>query len=683
MYKQIILSKIHEYCKKINHPVKKAGQVVMLACPYCGGEEHSANVIPNTNIINCLKCRKKFDLIQLVNEVEFQNFSEEEALEHVKALLKLDVQTKKDEEKVSKRLDQYEKRNFCMVPCAKKDKNPIQKGWTDKENRNKEEWAQWIINGLNIGVRTGSVSGITVIDLDFLTKAEKVELVKEGTPKKRIEEILKKKQDAFEKVKPLIGNPWIQETQGGYHLFYKYTNLPKTRVKMDDYYIDLENDGGLVVVAPAPETAVYEEYVENEVKRKKIVGYASRDFINDVEIPSMPKELEDLLVENAPTQTYEEGQSIAEEKANHESEVVRLELLDDGDGRNSFFTSLGGYLLHRLSPDQVEYTLHGLNGRICKTPLESKEIRAMLRSLERYDDIYQSRMETEIMDYLKLAETFVTKTDIEIAVLNTRAKGEEKKKIDETLVKLVKDRKIIQKGRQYKSLKEMEWTDTITDIGVPIDFKVPYFDDYAHFNWGDLIIVGALTKVGKTTIAMNIVKRLVDQGIKPYYIYSENGARFKNKALKLGMKDGDFFKVYCDKVDEVQFKKGHHVTVWDWIDVEDFAKTNVVFSNISKKIEEAQGIVIAFVQLREDNKNNEPEWFAKNLIKQYPALAVKYLYESSDGQYGKFKLCEIRDPKVRGKEFEIPAVYIPKTDEVVRLDELEAEEQQVKESGTD
>ena len=39
MYKEIILSKIYEYCKKVDHPVKKSGNVVMLHCPFCDGDE--------------------------------------------------------------------------------------------------------------------------------------------------------------------------------------------------------------------------------------------------------------------------------------------------------------------------------------------------------------------------------------------------------------------------------------------------------------------------------------------------------------------------------------------------------------------------------------------------------------------------------------------------------------------
>jgi len=672
VYRQIILSKILEYCKKIGYPAKKTGNIIMLECPYCDTHDLTASVIPNTSLINCLKCsHKKFNLIELVREHECRNDSDEEILEYLRGLLELDVQTKKDQEKLEAILNRYEKENFCLVPLAKKDKNPVQSNWTNKENRNKEEWASWIVNGLNVGVRTGEVSGITVVDIDILTNEEKILLVKEDTPQKVKDKILAKKKIP-EEIKKIMGDPWIQETLGGFHLIYKYINIRKCRIKFDAYAIDVENDGGQIVVEPAPEVAVKEEYIENEVKRKRIVGYASRRFINDNPISQMPEVLEDLLIEHAPTQTYDDNHTLAEANNNIKAEVIHLDLLDDGDGRNSFFTSLGGYLLKRMSPDQVEYTLHGLNPRICKTPLDTQEIRAMMRSLNKYDDAYQTKLEMEILEYVSRAGT-TSKTDIEIAVLGGRVKGEEKKKIDATLVQLIKQGKLKSERRYYKIVEDMNWSDNITEVGIPIDFKMPYFDDYAHFNFGDMIILGGLTAVGKTTIAMNFVENFIQQGIKPYYIYSENGGRFKNKALSLGLKDGDFYRpeTVTDDVDDVEFKKGS-VVIWDWIDPPNFAETNKLFKELAKKVEKAKGILIVFVQLKEPTKEHpEPGWFAPNMIKQRPALACKYLYESDDGTYGKFKIDKIREPKVKGKVFEIPMVYDWKTGKLTRLDKIE------------
>ena len=46
----------------------------------------------------------------------------------------------------------------------------------------------------------------------------------------------------------------------------------------------------------------------------------------------------------------------------------------------------------------------------------------------------------------------------------------------------------------------------------------------------------------KTIKAMKLIKQLVDQGITPYYVYSEWGrVRFGKVARNLGLKQGDFY----------------------------------------------------------------------------------------------------------------------------------------------
>lgn len=678
MYKEIILSKIYDYCRKIDHPAKKSGNVVMLHCPFCESDQLTANVIPNTNIINCLKCHRKYTLLDLVKHrlsKESEKLpSNDEIFEYLKNLLHLDVQTRHDEERLENILNRYEAEGFCLVPCAKKDKNPIQKGWTEKENRNKQEWLGWIINGLNVGVRTGKVSGVTVIDIDILTKQEKIELVKADTPRKRIDEITERKRIPDE-IKKIMGDPWIQETLGGYHLFYKYTNLPKARLKRDGYYIDLENDGGLVVVAPAPQVAVYEEFNENDKVKKRIAGYASRIFINDNAIPQMPGEIQELLLEGAPVSN--EPGSTEQKSDTSRIENIKLEVLDDGDGRNVFFTSYGGYLRKQLNTSQIEYALYGLNKMICKTELGSGEVQNIIRSLDKYNGLDLTQLEQEILNYLNLVETFVYKTDIEIAVLGKRATGEDKKRIDETLVRLVKQEKIVPNGRQYKIIPRMNWTGNILQVGTPVNFKVPYLHDYAYFNWGDMILVGAQTKIGKTTLAMNIIKRLTGQGVKPYYIYSESGGRWAETAWTLGLKDDDFLvpETITEYIDEVKIEK-NSVTIWDWIDPPEFAKVNHYFTEILKKVEKTKSFLIGFVQLKDDK---DASWFAPNMIRQRPALAVKYLYDrDGDGTNTKFLITEVRAPKAKGKQFTIPCIYDFQTKEVFRVDEIE----EAKERGT-
>jgi hypothetical protein len=680
MTNEIILSRIYDYCKKVSLPVRKSGNVVMLKCPFCEGDELTANVIPNTTIINCLKCHRRYTLFEIAAAVlsrqDGATPSREEVSEYLARILRPDSQEQKDDGYIEKLLDRYEAEGFCLVPCAKKDKNPIQKGWTEKENRNKHEWIGWIANGLNVGVRTGQVSNITVVDIDILTKQEKAELVRAGVSQERIREISQRKKIPDE-IREIMGDPWIQETLGGYHLFYKYTNLPKTRIKRDGYYIDLENDGGLIVVAPAPQTAVYEENCEDSTGKKQVAGYAARNFINDNAIPLLPDRLKELLLEGAPVPSQSGGTDKPDDA--HRISEVKLNILDDGDGRNVFFTSYGGYLRKQLNLPQIEYALHGLNKMLCKTELGSTEIQTIARSLDKYSSFDRNQLEYEILNYLSIVEGLVYKPDIEIAVLGKRAVGEDKKRIDATLVGLVKQEKIVHQGRRYKIIPRMNWSGNILQIGTPVNFNVPYLHDFAYFNWGDMILIGAQTKIGKTTLAMNIVKRLVEQGVRPYYIYSESGGRWAEAAWSLGLKDDDIWvpETITEHIDEVKFEK-NSVTVWDWIDPPDFAKINHYFTEILKKVEKTKSFLIGFVQLKDDK---DASWFAPNMIRQRPALAVKYLYDNQgDGTHTRFLITEVRAPKTKGKQFTIPCKYDFQTKEVFRIDETgEAETQEVEE----
>jgi hypothetical protein len=98
---------------------------------------------------------------------------------------------------------------------------------------------------INIGVRTGWVSGITVIDFDLKSKAK--ETTKSGMP---MFEIVKSLME-IEGKKTLT----VQTPSGGYHLFFKYNGSGafKTRagtvIGGQRYAIDIRNDRGYVAYA--------------------------------------------------------------------------------------------------------------------------------------------------------------------------------------------------------------------------------------------------------------------------------------------------------------------------------------------------------------------------------------------------------------------------------------------------
>jgi hypothetical protein len=166
----------------------------------------------------------------------------------------------------------------------------------------------------------------------------------------------------------------------------------------------------------------------------------------------------------------------------------------------------------------------------------------------------------------------------------------------------------------------------------------------------------------------------VDQGVKPYYISLETGSRFAKIALQLGLKEGQLYHTFCADPTKIELEKDA-VTIIDWLLIVDKAKTDLVFRHFVEQLDKTNGFLIIFQQLK-SGKEQDGQWFAPNMCKQFPALAARYLYENEDeGTYGKYLIDVVREPKPFGKKiFQIPCKYDWKTKQLIRIDELKKEE---------
>ena len=655
MTEQIILSKWREYFKKKGIPYKKLGRTgATLTCMFC--EKGVMQVLPNTYKLNCYFCDPKknlghyYTIVDIARKLDNLKGTDEEILHHIKEELNLKVITKVDENNIDKYLNFYVKEGFDLVPvavkcpfcfgkgCPKCDntgnygKNPIETDWTNKEHKDKVEWKQWISNGLNIGVKCGQCSNILVVDLDH-------------------QEVIS------DSIKKIMGNTLIQKTAHGFHLFYKYDkDFPKTRI--DDLQIDIETTGGQVVIYPS---------ITSNIKRK---------IDNLVPVIEMPKELKKLLLDKITVPRQTESEKISEDIKTEDFKIdpKELELINNNlEGScNSSFIKLGGILRKQLNTQQTEYVLHTLNKHLLANPMQSRTITSMVRELYRYNQFDEQELAHEIIKHLKAVEE-ANRTEIAMTVANTN-RGEAKKRVDKALKYLVTNEYVIKRGTKYELIKQLDWSGSLINVGVPVNFKVPYFHDWAYLNKDDVIIIGSRTKYGKTTLAMNFVKRLVEQGITPDYIFNESGGRYAKVALKLGMKDGDFNSAFCSDPDKVILRK-NKVTIFDWVKPTNFARTDSLFSDLVEKVKKTNGFLICFVQLRSEND----KFFAPDQIAQFPALVAKYVYNNEEGTDTKFLIEDVRASKVKGKKFVIPCVYDWDTHEVKTAYEIEKEDK----NGTD
>jgi len=666
MYKNILLKHIIDYFKLKNIDYKKTGKTVMLNCPLCEGEGRTATIIPNTSIINCFHCKTKYNLIDVIRAVEIDkvNLSEEEILQYIKESFNVEIITPKDIQDTDKLLDFYDKNKWSLLAISPNSKIPVaqMKDWTAKEYRNKDQWSSWVKDDLNLGARTGKASNITVIDIDILTKEEKKEFRFKKMTVNRKKELLDKRIEGlnivYNEIKDIMGSPLIQENLGGTHLIYQYEeDFPKTKAKIANINIDIENDGGYILIEPSK------------------IGITARTFKELKLIPKMSDNLKKYL-KNKITIPRKTNSEIIKENiktGNFKVKPNDFQLKNNGleNTCNSSIVSLGGIIRQELNPNQTEFVLQTFNTHLLEKPMDRRTISAMCRELEKYDFNDEQELAHEVLKHIKEVKE-ITKSDLELSIAGEWTKGESKKRFNKIIQYLIKEEKITQVGKKIKIIEDLDWKDTLLDIGAPVDFKVPYLNDYAYFCKGDIIIIGSKFGYGKSTLAINIIKRLVDQNIKPYYIYSEKqGGRFARTAEHLGLREGSFFSARCSNPDNVILRP-NSVTIYDWVrpnKEQGFARTDLLFDKLVEKAEKTDSFLICFVQLREDDS-----FFAKDQIGQYPTVLAKYVYESDDGTYTKFTFKKIREPKIQGSNIEVPCIYDWKSKEVKLVEELSEEE---------
>lgn len=607
---KIFTSKIIDYLQSVVPNFKLTGK--LFTCPVC--RKIKANLINNSDKVFCLNCHKNYgDIFDIVKLLEANKYkSTQDIIDYLASKFNIEYIT---EESIDKALDFYKASNFDLVPVVGNTKIPGEKDWLNKEHKNKEEWLSWIKDGLNLGIKTGEKSGLTLLDIDT----------------KNIPPYIKK----------LLNETLHVETDRGFHLVYSYEpDLNTTRI--EDLKLDIMNGNKQFVVFPSK--------VDGKL-RKKLTG----------KITKMSAELLAYLKTLSSKTNIRTSLEKTEEITNIEIKDINFNYIGEGN-RNHFLLHLGGILSKQMNAVQVENTLSIVNRLCCKPPYPQKELENIIKSLDRYENRDEKHLATKILSYLKIVSEASSRDVKEIV-------GESKEKVDKALEYLVREGYAIKKRKEYHVLKKIEWKDTFYSEDTTLNFKVPYFHDIATFRSGDLILIGGTQKSGKSHIALNIIKQLVEQGIKPYYLNLEAGNRFAKIAKQLQMKDGDFFNTtyFYPEMAELE---DNAITILDWLLPKDYSNTDKIFQHFAEQLFKHGGLLFVFVQLRGDQN-----FFAKDMISMFPSFVCRYLLDKdSDGKeistQGRFLIDHIRESKKYVKKWEVPCRYNWDTKRLTRMDEL-------------
>jgi hypothetical protein len=577
----------------------------MFTCPNISNhkyaKEPSATVINGTDKLNCLRCGWKgtfYDCVRLI-EPDKAKLSDGQITEYLINSLHVDMY---------KELEVFKSYGWALVPIAKNSKRPIENDWTNITHYEKADWMKWLNNGFNLGVRTGEVSKITVIDVD--NKGE--------VPDR--EAILQELKD--------IGTLEQNTANGGKHYIFKYdAEIPQV-VDMGGLKIDTRNEGGQILIQPSHLDAKNYIFVNLGTTIKEIPVELKTKLLELCGSISKPKAIE----VNVPSVSLETSEGVAQVK--------------EGEGRNNLLLQLGGALINKADEPTVAYTLQLINKTFFKPELPQFEIQAMIKSLTKYKSSNENTEEQAIYEYMKLMQTDISAKDIMDSLKFTRAIA------DKYLSKFVKDGKAIRLARgRYKYREKVEWADKFVKLGNYIDYKLPYFNSIANFASGDILLLGGKTSNGKTTVALNIIKQIVAQGIKPFYIYSESGSRCGEISETLGLAEGCFYHSFHANPLSIEIEP-NSFTVLDWLLISEKENTDTVFKFFAEEMQRKGGILIIMMQLKDNY-----DYFAPNLVCQFPSVAARYLFDDETGKYGHWQVDKIRDPKGNYRNYLIPCEY--------------------------
>lgn len=594
-------------------------------------DKPSAMFIGNgTPKIFCLECGYKCSLLDVVRFVEGnkRNWDDAQITEYLINSLKLNVY---------KELEAYKEYNWSLLDIARNGKDALEKTWQHITHYEKVDWIKWLNNGLNIGVRTGDVSGITVIDVDNKSNIEQEEVRK-----------------IREKIITLLetSTTLMQNSPNGKHFVFQYDseipqfvnlgNIREKAVTKNGLYIDSRNDGGYILIQPSKR--------DNREYNWQNLG---------IEIKPIPKEVKEIILDiyENKNKTDESIKDIEIPDILNQTELREIAKKDDKvntlkehDGRNSLLMSLGGKLSHRLDIRNNAEVLYLISETFFEDPLSKKEIIGVLEGLDQYRGKDAYHIEQTIYDFIKQMGDDITPTDIKKANpdLNEAI-------IYKYLSKFKKEGKVIKLGRgRYRYKEKIVWSDEALKEIDEYPYKMPYFNDIMYFAKGDILLLGAAANKGKTTFALNMIKQMIEQGVKPYYLYLESGSRFQKTSKFLGI-TGKYFHAYHANPLSIEIEPDSF-TIIDWLHIGDKSYTDSVYKHLNDEMQRKGGILVVLNQLKEDNT-----WFALNLIKQFPTFAGRYIHDTDDGTETHWIIDKIKESKGNYTTYRQPCKYDPQT----------------------
>ena len=447
---------------------------------------------------------------------------------------------------------------FSVIPCGD-NKKPLIK-WQEFQTRRPttEEVSEWFKKNpnANIGIVTGKVSNLAVIDIDEAQGYEEI--------KKYIPEDLK--------------YPICRTPSGGHHYYFRMPIGRELRLNVRVVPgCDLRADGGYVVAAPSKSS-------------KGVYVWEDGHNIKNVIIPQIPESYVEFVMS---TNVHNVSTNVGNV---HKCPQT---LFQKGRRDNDLFHVAHCLTRGFMPPEEIFEVLHIL-GEHCKFPPEEIEIKvksALERSAKR-----ERNLAEEVREFVMSTSGHFLSTDVHRCLqLSTRP---DMKNVSEILRRLSAENiieKVGNKNGQYRLidtiLEEIDWLSAEED-----EFKLELplgINKYVKIMPKNLIVVAGAPNAGKTAFLLDIVFKNMHCNKINYFSSEMSNTELKGRLKAFGQ-PLDFWRnknfVAYDRCSNfADVIQPNDVNIIDFLEIHDeFWKVGGLLKELYEKLD--KGICIIAIQ---------------------------------------------------------------------------------------
>jgi len=368
---------------------------------------------------------------------------------------------------------------YSVIPVGK-DKKPLLKSWLEYQTRRAtdeelESW--WAEEGAQIGIVTGSLSNLSVVDIDSADGERNLLLV----------------------APDILGGPMVRTPRGGKHLYFAYTagvrnkagTIPGT---------DLRGEGGYVVAPPS---------TGSNGKR-----YEWDEGLSGTELGGLPEAYVAAVGDSGRVRPPGgEGQV-----------VVAGGMLTEGRRDDDLFHLAHSLIKGGMSTEEATVYVT-LAARKCTPPLSALDAAAKVKSAVDRAMRKERNITQEIEGFVKSTEGWFRVTDV-YSMLQLVSK-EDKGLCRVVLHRLVQAGEIERDGTKdgiyRRIMRELVPIVLSAPRGYPLSLAMPFeLEKLVHTYPGNVIVVAGAPNAGKTAFCLDFVEKNQDKH-KIHYFNSEMG----------------------------------------------------------------------------------------------------------------------------------------------------------------